>query len=117
MTQPTYDGFGDGWITSSADPRLITLWPGSDDYEDDLDFVLWCAKIQCERFAPALTEGQSAPENYVAAQCLQARALIRAGVVGDGDRTGMGPEQVAVFPMDWTVKNLLRPRRGRPGIG
>lgn len=118
MTSPTYDGFGDGWITDPADPRLAVLWPGSEDYLDEsggstLGFPLYNAQIQCTEFAPALTEGQPVPENYVAAQVLQARALVRAGIVGDGDRGGIPGEGVVVFPMDWTVKNLLRPARAR----
>lgn len=116
MSEPTYEGFGLGWITSPDDPRLTILWPGSEDYEEGLEFPLYCAQIQCEAFAPAIPDGQVAPENYVAAQVLQARALVRSGIVGSGDQLGGAADTVAVFPMDWTVKALLRPRRGRPGI-
>ena len=114
MTVPAYSGLGDGWITYPYDPRLAVLWPGSEDYEDSLAFPLHVARIQCERFAPAV--GATVPENYVAAQVMQARALVRAGVVGSGDQTGYG-ETVTVFPMDWTVKNLLRPKKGKPYFG
>ncbi len=116
MTAPEYDGLGDGWITDPADPRLVVLWPGSEDYGDDLGFPLNVARIQCEAFAPQLAEGVEAPENYVAGQIMQARALVRAGIVGSGDQLGV-EETVTVFPMDWTVKALLRPRRGRPRFG
>lgn len=113
---PEYDGYGDGWITDPADPRLVVLWPGSEDYGADLAFPLEVARIQCERFAPALDQDAPAPENYVAGQVLQTRALVRAGLVGDGNTTGI-EETVTVFPMDWTVKATLRPRRGRPYFG
>lgn len=119
MTLPEYLGGGsDGWIISSVDPRLDALWPGSSDYRfgGGLDFPLYVAMIQCARFAPALAEGAVVPQNWVAAQVLQARALVRSGVAGSGDQVGV-EETVAVFPMDWTVKNLLRPRRGRPYFG
>ena len=97
------------WITDPDDPRLTVLWPGAADYSaDDLPFPLAVARIQCERFAPALAEDAPVPVNYVAAQIMQARALVRAGIVGDNDRTGGYEETVTVFPMDWTVKNLLR---------
>lgn len=112
-----YDGTGGGWVEGPADPRLSVLWPGSEDYGDELGFPLYVARIQCETFAPALAEGVVAPVNYVAAQVLQTRALVRAGIVGDGDKAGGYGETVAVFPMDWTVKALLRPRRGRPYFG
>jgi len=122
MTAPLYDGYGVGWITDPDDPRLAVLWPGSEDYVQDdgtslLGFPLHNARIQCEAFAPALAEDAPVPENYVAAQVLQARALLRAGIVGDGDHNGIPGEGVVVFPMDWTVKNLLRPARARLHFG
>lgn len=105
------------WITDPDDPRLGVLWPGSvDQTVDDLAFVLNVARIECEEFAPALAEDVPVPDNWVAAQIMQARALVRAGVVGAGDRMGV-EEGVTVFPLDWTVKQLLRPRRGRPYFG
>lgn len=109
-----------GWIVNTMDPRVTQLWPGVGDgleADDLLIFVFEVARIQCERFAPALPEGAVVPENYVAAQVMQARALVRAGITGSGDQSGGYGETVAVFPMDWTVKNLLRPRRGRPYFG
>ena len=119
MSEPTYEGFGDGWIIDASDPRLCVLWPGYIDYDTDyedkgngLAFVLYVARIQCENFAPTLAEGVNVPENYVAAQVLQTRALIRAGVAGDNGGQSMD-ETVTLFPMDWTVKNLLRPQSPR----
>ncbi|MFT4296526.1 MAG: hypothetical protein QM582_14050 [Micropruina sp.] len=106
------------WITESTDPRLRVLWPGAEDYGDGLEWPLQVAITQCATFAPALADDAPVPTNWVAAQVLQTRALVRAGVVGDGDRAGIdGGETVALFPMDWTVKNLLRPRNGRPYFG
>ncbi|MFT3862043.1 hypothetical protein [Micropruina sp.] len=106
-----------GWISGvGSDDRLDVLWPGASDYGFDLDFPLQCAAIQCALFAPPIDDGAPVPDNYLAAQVLQARALVRAGIVGDSDRAGLG-ETVAVFPMDWTVKNLLRPKRGKPYFG
>jgi len=116
MTAPSFDGQGDGWITDPADPRLVVLWAGAADYDDGLAFPLYCAMVQCRAFAPALAEDTPVPDTYVAAQVLQARALVRVGIVGDGDRAGVG-ETVAVFPLDWNVKALLRPRKGKPYFG
>lgn len=117
MLEPTYDGAGDGWIIDPADPRLVVLWPGAEDYPEGLGLPLYVAAIQCARFAPTLAEAAPVPENWVAAQVLQTRALVRAGIVGDNDRAGGYEETVTVFPMDWTVKALLRPRRGKPYFG
>lgn len=118
MTAPAYGGYGDGWITDPADPRLAVLWAGSEDYTaEELGFPLYVAQLQCARFAPALAEDATVPENYVAAQVLQTRALVAAGHTGPGDQSGSYAETVTVYPMDWTVKALLRPRRGRPYFG
>lgn len=117
MTEPTPEAEG-GWITDPADPRLGVLWPGAHDYDpDDLELPLLAALQQCSDFAPALAPDALAPVNWVAAQALQTRALVRAGVVGSGDQAGGYGETVTVFPMDWTVKNLLRPKRGKPYFG
>lgn len=116
MTDPAPETEGT-WIIP-GDPRLTVLWPGAADYENpDLAFPLTVARIQCERFAPALAPDAPVPDNYVAAQVMQCRALVRAGIVGDGDHGGGYEETVTVFPMDWTVKALLRPRRGKPYFG
>ena len=109
------------WITSPTDPRLQDLWPGAIDYiGSDTDFLalpLNAARIQCEAFAPTLADTDPVPDNYIAAQVLQARALVRAGIVGSGDQMGEDGQTVSVFPMDWTVKLLLRPRKGKPYFG
>lgn len=107
-----------GWMDWVQSSNLDELWPGAADFTyGDLQTPLLVAAIQCERFAPAVPYNQPLPKNYLAAQILQTRALVRAGVVGDRDDAGGFGETVTVFPMDWTVKNLLRPRRGRPYFG
>lgn len=122
MTIPAYSGLGEGWINDLDDPRLAVLWPGHEDYDgvnsiSGILFVLNAARIQCETFAPSLPDGAVVPENWVAAQVLQARALVRAGISDSNDQAGLMGEGVTLFPMDWTVKNLLRPRGGRPRMG
>ena len=114
MSEPMPEGT---WITDPTDPRIGVLWPGGEDYGDDLAFPLTVARHECVEFAPALAEDAPVPAHYVAGQVLQCRALVRAGVVGSGDQTGGYAETVTLFPLDWTVKQLLRPRRGRPYFG
>ena len=110
------------WIEDGADSRLAALWPGAVDYGDDLVFPFAVAKVQCERYAPVLVPDEvtgliDVPDHYVAGQVLQCRALVRAGLVGDGGGAGGIEDAVTLFPMDWTVKNLIRPRKGMPYFG
>lgn len=118
MSASTYEPEG-VWVTSPDDPRLVVLWAAGVDYpeEDGLGFVLNVARTQCAEFAPTLGPDDPIPDHYVAAQVMQARALVQAGIVGPGDQAGGYGDAVTVFPMDWAVKNLLRPRRGRPYFG
>jgi hypothetical protein len=106
----------DGWA-SLDDAR--EQWADAVDMEDDeLTQYLASAYEQCVEFAPALAEGQTTiPQRYVQAQIMQARAIWRSITAGDDD--GIGPEgfTVTVYPMDWTVKNLLRPKRAVPRVG
>lgn len=113
-----FAGEGSGWVVDPADPRLHVLWPGAVDYPaEDLAFPLYVARIQVERFGPVLAEADVVPETYVAGQILQTRALVRAGYTGDNNTAGSFEETVTVFPLDWTVKQLIRPKRGMPYFG
>lgn len=105
------------WLTGTDDVVTVRkFWPTVGDVDpDELVTSLASAQVQCETFAPALALGAEVPVNYLKAQAFQARALYRSTVVGSGDQGG--EFTVTVFPMDWTVKNLLRPRRpGSPAI-
>lgn len=105
-----------GWITTGDDERLADLWPGSVDLTDTaLELVLAAAAEQCQAYAPTLPEGEDTPSRYVLAQVLQAKGLATAGYTGPSDSLG-GEDGVTVYPMDWQVRNLLRPRQGHPVI-
>ncbi len=80
---------------------------------DDLEVLgalLAAARTQCEALAPVIADGEAVPDAYRLAQAMQARALWRAQRAGSGDAIGADGLSVTVFPMDWTVKALLRPR-------
>lgn len=108
------------WLTVTSD--IPTYWPLCPfDVEDEgdaaeLTALLAVAQAQCEAFAPALAEGDVVPERYRMAQAMQARALQRSGTVGSGDQFGAEGFTVTIWPMDWTVKALLRPA-GKPVVG
>lgn len=100
MSEPT------GWL-KAGDAELKDFWPDSAYLlPEALDRYLDAARAQCAAFAPDVEE---IPGHYRLAQALQARSLARAGTVGDGGSQGQFETAPVVFPMDWTVKNLLRP--------
>lgn len=105
-----------GWIESPDD--LETYWPQCQEeaYGYQLNPFIVAAKTQCLNFAPALPVGADVPESYRLAQAMQTRALWRSQKAGAGNQIGADGMAVTVFPMDWTVKNLLRPKKGRPSL-
>lgn len=108
------------WVVDGNDDRLAALWPGGvADFEPDdpgLITALASARVQCEAYAPTLPADQEPPANYVHAQVLQARALIQAGVVDAAGDLAAGAGTIPTFAMDWSIKNLLRPKT-RPVVG
>jgi hypothetical protein len=70
------------------------------------------AKQSCLDYAPlpAGIGADNIPENYRLAQAMQARNLYNAGLAsprsGDFDGSEYG---AAVFPLDWTVQQILLP--------
>lgn len=106
------------WLTAE-ECRAEPYWPECDldpgDSETALTTLLTSARTQCEAFAPALADDADVPETYRLAQAMQARALWRSGAAGASDHLGGDGLGITVFPMDWTVKALLRPR-SRPVV-
>ena len=102
-----------GWLDAGNIAEVRGYWPGVDEVDlDELALLLASAQVQCAAFAPDLGDDVTVPANYRHAQVLQARALYRAGMAGSNDQIGLDGQSVTVFPMDWTVKSLLRPKRG-----
>ena len=100
------------WLTAATDPRLPDLWDGAADLTTaGLELILAAAREQCEAYGPAQADPDVIPSGWVIAQVLQARSLVRAGFVGSNDQAGGYGDTVTVYPMDWQVKNLLRPKR------
>lgn len=104
-----------GWIDTD-DLSVMDEWRDAPSDPVVLGRYLGAAYEQCLDFLPHNADGQPvvqvpAPERYKLAQILQARALYNSVISGPGDRFGADGMTVTVFPMDWTVKNLLRPKR------
>ncbi|MET0725927.1 MAG: hypothetical protein ABWY36_06220 [Leifsonia sp.] len=105
----------DGWHTLDTAREDWRDAPGFDAWLYEL---LWTAKQDVIAYAPALAEDARPPINYRRAQLMQARNLWNAGKVdpasgGDGDDTFV----LRPFPLDWTVKQVLRPKRAIPTVG
>lgn len=118
-----------GWLTT-ADARGEAYWPTCDLDNDGLHALLTSAEVQCTAYAPDVAHAASVtgaqildtdaddvptealvPETWRKAQAFQARALHRSTLAGNGDTIGGDGLTVTVFPLDWTVKALLRPAR------
>lgn len=105
------------WIDTTADADLISrVWADAPG-EPTLTVLLDAAEVQCSTFAGVTELPVDLQEQgrYKMALLLQARSLQRSSVTGSGDQIG-GDFPVTVFPMDWTVKSLLRPIPGCPGV-
>lgn len=102
-----------GWVDPETD---LGEWVDAPTDPDVLARYLTAAYEQCLEFLPHDAQGQPVvpsptPDRLPLAQVMQARALYRSALAGGGDQIGGDGLTVTVFPMDWTVKNLLRPRR------
>lgn len=104
------------WLDASS-ATLAELWPGSVDYSPEtVTKFLAAARAQVEAFAPVLDDPETIPGRYALAQALQARAIARATTAGDGGQMGGDGLTLTIFPMDWSIKALIRPVKGRPVI-
>ena len=103
-----------GWHTLESARAQWKDAPGMDDA------LLWeildSAHTACVEFAPAIDPLKPIPLNYRRAQLLQAQAIWQAGTANTGDEVGFDGQTVRVYPLDWNVKQLLRPRRAVPVI-
>lgn len=103
----------DGWLTLD---RARLDW--ADAPQDDvlLYRILEAAKAQCVAYAPVLAVGALLPLRYVQAQAMQARALYQSIIANQNDTVGVDGFAVRVFPLDFTIRALLRPKRAIGGM-
>lgn len=105
----------DGWHTLDS---ARDIWPDAPGYDSWLYELLDIAKQQVLDYAPALAEGVRPPKNYRLAQRMQARNLWNANKV-DPASGGIGEDSFVVqpFPLDWMVKQVIRPKTAVPVVG
>ncbi|WP_295012499.1 hypothetical protein [uncultured Microbacterium sp.] len=99
------------WLTAN-DPQLPELWADMPVMESVTTLYLAAAKEACIAYAPALPSGVTEiPDGWRLAQALQAQNAWNANQAApspDFDGSGYG---VTTHPLDWQVKQLLRPKR------
>lgn len=90
------------------------------DAEHISDPALWnlleVCKGQVIRYAPALAADAPVPENYRYGQEIQVKNTWNAARVAPDGSTGEGDFVIRPFPLDWAVKQILRPKRGKPTV-
>lgn len=103
----------DGWLSLEMARAQWADAPLDDVF---LAQILDAAKLQCIAYAPALAVGAVVPVNYLHAQLMQARALYQSVIANQQDNVGVDGFQVRVFPLDFTIRALLRPKRAIGGM-
>jgi hypothetical protein len=94
-------------------------WIDSRTIDDDVLYeILQVAKTQVLDYAPALAAAAAVPTHYRMAQISQARNIYNGSIV-DATNGDIGSDTFTIrpFPLDWQIKQLLRPRRGVPVTG
>ena len=103
----------DGWLTLET---ARAQWGDAPLDDVFLHQILDTAKAQCVAYAPALQLGAQVPVTYVQAQLLQARAIYQSVIANQQDSVGVEGFQVRVFPLDFTIRAMLRPKRAIGGM-
>lgn len=101
------------WFDKTDADTIRHFWPDADVMnEDALGMYLAAAKSACIAYAPALTAEADVPDDYRLAQALQARNIYNAAMAGPGGNNDGSGYGLTSFPLDWQVKQLLRPELG-----
>lgn len=103
----------DGWHTLDSARQL---WADGPDGDRQMFELLDIAKRAVIAYAPALPDGTRPPTSYARGQLMQARNVWNAGDVSATGETGMESFALTPHPLDWTIKQLLRPQRGIPAV-
>lgn len=94
-------------------------WEDAEHIGDDLlAQLVTAAQDACEAFAPALpVDSTTIPDRYRLAQLMQVKNLWNAQQTAPSGEFGGETFAIQPRPLDWHVKALLRPQRGRPRVG
>jgi len=100
-----------GWHTVDSARLEWTDATGIDDVR--LYSLLELAAQQCAQFAPPIAAAARPPLNYRQGQLMHARNMLNAGrAEGEGE----GDFVLRPFPLDWMVRQMLRPKSAMPAV-
>lgn len=91
---------------------LRAVWRDAPDDDELLTLYLRTAEEQCEAYAPAYVS----EERMLLAVLTQVRNLWNANKVDAQGGYGDEGFRFTPFPMDWSIKNILRPKTAVPVI-
>lgn len=99
-------------------------WADAPDDDEQLDELLTVARGQVVRYAPQKAadptmaeDSDDVPAAYRVAQLRQAQNIWSASAVDPAGGIGDGADFVLrPHPLDWHVKQLIRPKGGRPHV-
>ncbi len=106
----------DGWASLTY---AREQWVAAVDMDDSMLWeVLEVARTNVIAYAPKLADGARPPLNYLRGQLMHARDLWNAASASPSGGFGEDGGGFAVVPrpLDWMVKQVLRPKRGIPAI-
>ena len=93
-------------------------WSDADQIEDALlGELLEVARDAVVAYAPALAEDAVLPTSYRLGQMLHTKNLWNAARVGADGSIGGDTFEIQPRPLDWHVKQVLRPAQGLPKVG
>jgi len=120
----TVESARDQWVDAPTDD--------GEDEDATLSELLVVAKEAVLAYAPALDtsddliidedgyivnqDAEAIPESYRIAQLMQARNVWNSSKASPSGNLDNGEYGLSTFPLDWQVRQLLRPKRGRPVI-
>jgi hypothetical protein len=91
----------------------LTRWGVGAPSDATLTQLLAVSWTQCTAYAPVADE-EDIPVGHREAHYQQARNIWNASKVGPAGSTGPDDFMLTPHPLDWHVKQLLRPRRAVP---
>ena len=103
----------DGWHTLDT---ARDQWVDAPYQDAILANLLEIAKEACLAFAPFTVSETilEAPARYRVAQLMQARNIWNASKVSPSGDLGDGTYVITPKPLDWMIKQVLRPKRAVP---